>query len=139
MDLRSFGPYNIFWVTDRSIYCHMTLGAMNYLLYSYYYIYNSYNYYIYELTFKTTSITYRKKLTKTKKITTTTHPILPQTSPSKIEYLFNHHLTHHFIDLSTIIISQNSLRYLNNTSMPCIRTNRDMESYDLLPKHGIIY
>jgi hypothetical protein len=53
MDLRSFGPYNIFWVTDRfiychmtsfgpyniflvtdlSIYCHMTLSAMNYLLY----------------------------------------------------------------------------------------------------------
>jgi hypothetical protein len=34
MDLRSFGPYNIFLVTDRSIYCHMTLSAMNYLLYS---------------------------------------------------------------------------------------------------------
>jgi hypothetical protein len=33
MDLRSFGPYNIFLVTDRSIYCHMTLSAMNYLLY----------------------------------------------------------------------------------------------------------
>ena len=32
MDLRSFGPY-IFVVTDRSIYCHMTLSAMNYLLY----------------------------------------------------------------------------------------------------------
>ena len=32
MDLRSFGPYNIFLVTDRSIYCHMTLSAMNYLL-----------------------------------------------------------------------------------------------------------
>ena len=30
---RSFGPYNIFLVTDRSIYCHMTLSAMNYLLY----------------------------------------------------------------------------------------------------------
>ena len=29
----SFGPYNIFWVTGRSIYCHMTLSAMNYLLY----------------------------------------------------------------------------------------------------------
>ena len=29
----SFSPYNIFWVTDRSIYCHMTLSAMNYLLY----------------------------------------------------------------------------------------------------------
>jgi hypothetical protein len=27
-----FGPYNIFLVTDRSIYCHMTLSAMNYLL-----------------------------------------------------------------------------------------------------------
>jgi hypothetical protein len=34
MDIRSFGPYNIFWVTDRSIYCHMTLSAMNYLLYN---------------------------------------------------------------------------------------------------------
>ena len=34
MDLRSFGPYNIFLVTDRSISCHMTLSAMNYLLYS---------------------------------------------------------------------------------------------------------
>ena len=33
MDLRSFGPYNIFWVTDQSIYCHMTLSAMNYLLF----------------------------------------------------------------------------------------------------------
>jgi hypothetical protein len=33
MDLRSFGPYNICLVTDRSIYCHMTLSAMNYLLY----------------------------------------------------------------------------------------------------------
>jgi hypothetical protein len=29
----SWGPYNIFLVTDRSIYCHMTLSAMNYLLY----------------------------------------------------------------------------------------------------------
>ena len=34
MDFRSFGPYNMFLVTDRSIYCHMTLSAMNYLLYS---------------------------------------------------------------------------------------------------------
>ena len=34
MDLRSFGPYNIFLVTDWSIYCHMTLSAMNYLLFS---------------------------------------------------------------------------------------------------------
>ena len=33
MDLRSFGQYNIVLVTDRSIYCHMTLSAMNYLLY----------------------------------------------------------------------------------------------------------
>jgi hypothetical protein len=33
MDLRSFGSYNIFLVTERSIYCHMTLSAMNYLLY----------------------------------------------------------------------------------------------------------
>ena len=32
MDL-SFCPYNIFLVTDRYIYCHMTLSAMNYLLY----------------------------------------------------------------------------------------------------------
>ena len=30
---RSFGPYNSFLVTDRSIYCHMTLSSMNYLLY----------------------------------------------------------------------------------------------------------
>ena len=30
---QSWGPYNIFLVTDRSIYCHMTLSAMNYLLY----------------------------------------------------------------------------------------------------------
>jgi hypothetical protein len=35
MDLRSFGPYNIFLLTDRSMYCHMTLSAMNYLLYIY--------------------------------------------------------------------------------------------------------
>ena len=27
-----FGPYNILWVTSRSINCHMTLSAMNYLL-----------------------------------------------------------------------------------------------------------
>jgi hypothetical protein len=41
MDLRSFGPYNICLVTDRSTYCHMTLSAMNYLLYiiyQYYYL-----------------------------------------------------------------------------------------------------
>jgi hypothetical protein len=31
--IRSFGPYNILLVTDRSIYYHMTLSAMNYLLY----------------------------------------------------------------------------------------------------------
>ena len=36
MDLRSFGPYDIFLVTDRSIYCHITLSAMNYLLYMLY-------------------------------------------------------------------------------------------------------
>ena len=30
---KSFFPYNIFLVMDRSIYCHMTLSAMNYLLY----------------------------------------------------------------------------------------------------------
>ena len=33
MVLRSFGPYNMFLITDRSIYCHMTPSAMNYLLY----------------------------------------------------------------------------------------------------------
>ena len=33
MDLRSFGPYNILLVTNRSIYCHVTLSAMNYLLF----------------------------------------------------------------------------------------------------------
>jgi len=27
-----FGPYNILWVTSRSINCHMALSAMNYLL-----------------------------------------------------------------------------------------------------------
>ena len=27
-----FGPYNILWVTSRSINCHMVLSAMNYLL-----------------------------------------------------------------------------------------------------------
>jgi hypothetical protein len=31
--MTSYGPYNIWLVTDRSIYCHMTLSAMNYLLY----------------------------------------------------------------------------------------------------------
>jgi hypothetical protein len=36
--LRSFGPYNIVLVTDRSIYCHMTLSAMNFLLYRMRYI-----------------------------------------------------------------------------------------------------
>jgi hypothetical protein len=30
-----YGPYTIFWVTDRSIYYHMTLSTMNYLLYIY--------------------------------------------------------------------------------------------------------
>ena len=38
MDFRSIGPYNIVLVTDRSIYYHMTLSAMNYLLYIYIYI-----------------------------------------------------------------------------------------------------
>jgi hypothetical protein len=33
MDRSFWGPYNIFLVTDRSIYCHMILSAMNYLLY----------------------------------------------------------------------------------------------------------
>ena len=31
MDL-SFGPYNILWVTSRSINCHMALSAINYLI-----------------------------------------------------------------------------------------------------------
>ena len=39
MDLRSFGPYDIFLVTDRSIYCHMNLSAMNYLLYITFYVF----------------------------------------------------------------------------------------------------
>jgi hypothetical protein len=30
----SVHPYNIFLVMDRSIYCHMTLSAMNYLLFN---------------------------------------------------------------------------------------------------------
>jgi hypothetical protein len=34
MDRSFWGPYNIFLVTDRSIYCHMTLSAMHYLLYN---------------------------------------------------------------------------------------------------------
>ena len=34
MDRSFWGPYNIFLVTDRFIYCHMTLSAMNYLLYN---------------------------------------------------------------------------------------------------------
>ena len=33
MDRSFWGPYNIFLVTDRSIYCHMTRSDMNYLLY----------------------------------------------------------------------------------------------------------
>ena len=38
------GPYNILWVTSRSIKCHMTLSTMNYLLNivqeeTYFYIY----------------------------------------------------------------------------------------------------
>ena len=33
MDLRSSGSYNISLVTDRYIYCHMTLSAIHYLLY----------------------------------------------------------------------------------------------------------
>jgi hypothetical protein len=36
---RSFwGPYNIFLVTDRSIYCRMTRSDMNYLLYYTFYL-----------------------------------------------------------------------------------------------------
>ena len=38
----NFGPYNIFLVTERSIYCHMTLSAMNYLLYSMSYTFQQY-------------------------------------------------------------------------------------------------
>ena len=38
MDWSFWGPYNIFLVTDRSIYCHMTLSAMNYLLYYTFYL-----------------------------------------------------------------------------------------------------
>ena len=34
MDLRRFGPYKKILLTDQSIYCHMTLSAMNYLLYT---------------------------------------------------------------------------------------------------------
>ena len=30
---RSWGPYTIVWVTDRSINCHLARNAMNYLLY----------------------------------------------------------------------------------------------------------
>jgi hypothetical protein len=33
MDRTFWGPYNIFLVTDRSIYCHMTRTDMNYLQY----------------------------------------------------------------------------------------------------------
>ena len=42
MDLRSFGPYKNVLVTDRSLYCHMTLSAMNYLLYSMSYTFQQY-------------------------------------------------------------------------------------------------
>ena len=38
MDRSFWGPYNIFWVTDRSIYCHMTRSDMNYLLYYTFYL-----------------------------------------------------------------------------------------------------
>ena len=30
---RSWGPYSILWVTDRSINCHLARSAVNYLLY----------------------------------------------------------------------------------------------------------
>jgi hypothetical protein len=30
---RSWGPYTILWVTDRSINCHLARSAINYLLY----------------------------------------------------------------------------------------------------------
>ena len=42
MDLRNFGPNNILLVTYRSIYYHMTLSAMNYMLYIYVGIYQLY-------------------------------------------------------------------------------------------------
>ena len=38
MDRRFWGPYNIFLVTDRSIYCHMVRSDMNYLLYYTFYL-----------------------------------------------------------------------------------------------------
>jgi hypothetical protein len=38
MDRSFWGPYNIFLVTDRSIYCHMTRSDMNYLLYYTFYL-----------------------------------------------------------------------------------------------------
>ena len=41
---KKFGPYNTFWVTDRSIYCHMTLSAMNYLLYIFIRLCKNHNY-----------------------------------------------------------------------------------------------
>jgi hypothetical protein len=38
MDRSFWGPYNIFMVTDRSIYSHMTRSDMNYLLYYTFYL-----------------------------------------------------------------------------------------------------
>jgi hypothetical protein len=38
MDRIFWGPYNIFLVTDRSIYCHMTRSDTNYLLYYTFYL-----------------------------------------------------------------------------------------------------
>ena len=38
MDRSFWGPYNIFLVTDQSIYCHMTRSDMNYLLYYTFYL-----------------------------------------------------------------------------------------------------
>ena len=38
MDRSFWGPYNLFLVTDRSIYCHMTRSDMNYLPYYTFYL-----------------------------------------------------------------------------------------------------
>jgi hypothetical protein len=38
---RSEGPYDILWVTDRFINCHMSRSAMNYFLYYFISVLNS--------------------------------------------------------------------------------------------------
>ena len=43
MDLRSFGLYNIFLMTDRSMYCHMTRSDVNYLLFNTPFFFNDKN------------------------------------------------------------------------------------------------